>query len=244
MREAEKLVPQAGWLYLADQANFPYGEKTAEEVRRLTFKAVEFFRKKGCRLVVLACNTATTNAIIQARQRFPQLSFVGVEPVVKPLAKLTKTGHLAVLSTPATQQSRKLKQLIARHAADKTVYNLACPGLADWVEKGVTDGPQLERLLKKLLAPAIEDRKVDVVGSGCTHYSFIKQAILKTFPKKVKFIEPSRPVAQQVKRLAEKAGVDQNLKKTVFYTTANPQRFAKIASRLLKRRVVAKKVKL
>jgi len=245
--EAQELLPQEDFLYLADQKNFPYGEKTGKEIKKLALENVGFLLKKGCKLVVIACNTATIQAISLLRKKFPQTPFVGVVPVVKPASRETKTGHLAILSTTSTSKSRFFWQLMDQYASKRTVYNLTCPGLVELIEKGILEGEAVISKLKICLAPALEDPLVDIFASGCTHFPLIRESVLKVAGRKIRFITPDRPVARQVKNILEKRGLKVEKKKkgkVVFFTTADPRAFSKVATRLLGTKVVSKKVSL
>lgn len=241
----KKLLPQESFIYLADQKNCPYGEKTRERIKSLSYKNTQFLLDRGSKLIVIACNTATTAAIDFLRKKFPKVSFIGVVPVVKPAAEQSLTGHFVILSTQATQKSQYLKQLISKFTKNKVIYNLSCPGLAEIIEKGKAKGKKINNLLKKYLKSALKDAKVDILATGCTHYPFARGVIVSLFPQKIKFIEPSLAVAQQVKRiLKEKNIFSERRRSDKFFTTGLPCSFEKSFQRLIGFKIEAKKVKL
>jgi len=243
---AKKLLPDYHFIYLADQKNCPYGDREDKEIRRLTEKGCKFLVAEKCRLIVIACNTATVSSISYLRKRFKSTKFIGVVPVVKPAVKVSKTGHFVILSTQATSNSEYLKLLIKKYAGEKRVYNLCCSGLAELIESGNTKSEKITLLLKKCLALAIKDKKVDVVATGCTHYPFVKEQIKLVFTGNVRVIDASLPVARQIKRVAEKIGIEKGGKKTrdLFFTTQEKKVFSKNASQLLGLKIHANRVKL
>lgn len=234
-RAVRKLLPQESTVFLADSGHVPYGKKTPEELRDLTTRIVRFLRQQDVKLVVVACNTATVHAISHLRATFPEVPFVGVVPVVKTLARFTRAGTIAVLATPATAESAYLAGLIEEFAADKRVINIGCDGLEDLVEVGELRSPRLEELLERYLTP-VREGGADVVGLGCTHYPFLRARIKRFLGPNVRVYDPSRPVARRVRQLlAERDAFAENSAPSYrFYTTGDPQLFARVAQRLLR----------
>ena len=196
-------------VYLSDPEYFPYGNKTEEVIqKRLLFFAGQF-KLKGCRIVVIACNSATTNGITVLRKKFPEFVFVGIEPPVKPIAGITKTGKVAVIGSAATIASGRIKRLQGLFAHGVKFYNIACPGLAEYIEGFVNknikcsttfyNDKKAEGLIRKFLDKPIADG-VDVVGIACTHYPYLLPMMRKLYPK-VKFYDPADAVVLQVKRM-------------------------------------------
>lgn len=246
----QKLLPKENFIYLADQKNCPYGEKTKAEIRELSFKNTKFLLRKQCKIIVIACNTATAAAIDWLRKCFPKIPFIGVEPGVKPAGKLSKTGHIVILSTPMTQKSERLCSLIKKFSKGKKVYpapqkamtvnrwcgvyNSGCPGLADLIEEGEVKGERVSRLLKESLKSALKDSLVDVLVLGCTHYFFVKELILKLFPQKISLINPAEAVAKQVRRVLKEKNLlaDFKKQKDQFLTSGEVTAFNQVASKL------------
>jgi len=240
----KKLLPGENFVYLADQKNFPYGEKTNVEIKKIAFQASQFLANQGCKGIIIGCNTATVSAIKSLRQLFPRLFFAGVVPMVKPAVEKSRSGHFIILSTQATQQSDYLKELIDRFAQGKKVYNLACPGLVELIEKGPAEKRPLNNLLKLCLETALRDKKVDVLAAGCTHFPFVKEEIIRFLPPRINFLEPGSAVARQVKKvligkklLAEKKQTD------LFFTTGKASNLEKAVNQLLGFKTKAEKVK-
>ncbi|MGB2693825.1 MAG: glutamate racemase [Dehalococcoidia bacterium] len=239
-RATKKLLPQESLIFVADSGHVPYGAKSPEELHDLTARIVRFLVSHDVKMVVVACNTATVHAIAHLRETFPQIPFVGVVPVVKTLARHTRTGTIAVLSTPATSRSPYLAGLIDEFAPDMRVINVSCDGLEDLVEAGEL-GSRPDRiggLLERHLAP-VRSSDADVVGLGCTHYPFVRGRIKRFLGPDVRVYDPSRPVARRVRQLLEERDAfAANEQPTYrYYTTGDPEVFARVASKLLRQPV-------
>jgi glutamate racemase len=230
-----KLLPQESMVFLADSGHVPYGEKSTEELRDLTSRITRFLLSRDCKMIVVACNTATVHAIGYLREAFPDVPFVGVVPVVKTLSRHTRTGTIAVLSTPATSRSDYLAGLIQEFAPDKHVVNIGCDGLEDMVESGNVGTRATTALLERHLAP-VKSSDADVVGLGCTHYPFLRHRIKSLLGPGVRLYDPSRPVARRVRELLrERDEFASNPSPTFeFYTTGDLDVFRRVASRLLR----------
>jgi glutamate racemase len=237
-RATRKLLPQESLAFFADSGHVPYGEKTPDEIRDLTVRITRFLLDRQAKLVVVACNTATVHAIAHLRETFPETPFVGVVPVVKTLSRWTKNGTMAVLSTPATAGSPYLAGLIEEFAPDKRVINIGCDGLEDLVEAGELRTRKTAALLEQHLQP-VKDSGADVVGLGCTHYPFLRHRIKRMLGPKVRVFDPSRPVARRVRwMLADRDALATDSKpKHSFYTTGDPEVFARVAGTLLRQPV-------
>jgi glutamate racemase len=234
-RAIRKLLPQESLIFFADSGHVPYGEKTTPALQDLTARISRFLLDRDCKMIVVACNTATVHAIGHLRETFPDVPFVGVVPVVKTLARHTRTGTIAVLSTPATAGSPYLRDLISEFAPDKRVVNVGCDGLEDLVESGNVRTRQTTALLERHLAP-VQESDADVVGLGCTHYPFLRNRIKTLLGPGVRLYDPSRPVARRVRQLLrERDGFATNPDPTFeFYTTGDAELFAGVATKLLR----------
>jgi len=234
-RAVRKLLPQESLIFFADSGHVPYGEKSTRELEDLTSRIARFLISQDVKMIVVACNTATVHAIAHLRKRFPDIPFVGVVPVVKTLARQTKTGTIAVLSTPATSESPYLAGLISEFAPDKHVINVGCDGLENMVESGQVRTRQTTALLERHLAP-VRGSEADVVGLGCTHYPFLRHRIKRMLGHGVRVYDPSRPVARRVRQvLSAGDGLAQNAKPSYrFYTTGDTKLFGQVASKLLR----------
>lgn len=182
LRELRELRPNTRLRYVADAAYAPYGNKAPEEILARSFAVAEHLIEQGAGLIVIACNTATAHAIEALRTRWPNLSFVGTEPGIKPAVAATRCGRVGLLATPATAASARLQALIERHAGACQFFVQGCAGIVDHLEAGDLDGAELRQLVKRYCEP-LRAAGVDTVLLGCTHYPLIEplwQAALGT----------------------------------------------------------------
>lgn len=240
-REIRKLLPKENYIFIADQHNIPYGEKSKDQLIVITDHLVKYLKKQKVKLVVIACNTATCYVLEDLRKKYPSLNFVGTVPAVKPAAELSARKSIAVLSTPATSKSRYLSQLIDQYAPKVKVSNIGCYNLEDLIEKGLINSQKTKNLLKKYLDRA-SVQKPDYIVLGCTHYPFLKNTI-KRLSLGIKTIDSGKAIAKRVKDVLGKDGL--NLKdegSSVYLTTGRPTEFSRVASVLLKTGVEARKL--
>jgi len=233
MRELTQQLPHEDIIYFADTAHCPYGPRSLEEIRGLTQAIISFLLAQGCKIIVLACNTASAAALHHLRERF-ETPIVGMEPAVKPAAQETETRVVGVIATQATFQGELFASLIQRFASNVTVVEGICPGLVELVEAGKLDDPQTEEILRRCLEPMVEEG-IDALALGCTHYPFLTPFIKKIVGPKVKIIDPSPAVARQTKRILEQEGLLNpacHRGSYTFYTTGNPETFAALQKRL------------
>ena len=232
-QEIASFLPGESLIYFADQAYFPYGEKSNREIKARAEKICQFLIKKNVKLIVIACNTATVSAIDFLRKKF-SLSFIGSEPAIKPATQITKTGVIGVLATRKTVKSRRQKNLIDSLAWGKEVISLDCSELTPLIEKGEIDSPKTLEVLRKYLLP-LKRKKIDVLVLACTHYPFLKKQIQNIIGLEVKIIDSGKAIAKQVKRVLEENNLssDQRKAKKQFFTTGDPKEFQIIANKFL-----------
>lgn len=204
-------MPKQATIYLADHEFFPYGNKSAKIINERLVKIVDWFVAKKCQLVVIACNTITAAAIDKLRDRF-SIPFIGTEPAVK-------LGGL-VLATETTVASQRFQALIKKHPVDY----LACPGLAQVIERGES----IESFLPQL------PKNIDTVVLGCTHYILVKDKIQKFYGLGVKIIEPSEAIAKQTEKILLKTSFGNR----EFFTTGDSDKASARASFLLKQGII------
>ncbi|MCB0764871.1 MAG: glutamate racemase [Flavobacteriales bacterium] len=205
-KEIRQALPSERLLYLADLAHMPYGPRTLEEVRRFSFGIAGALLTAGCKLIVVACNTASGAALHQLRERWPEVPFVGMEPAVKPAAEQTRNGVVGVIATKATFQSEVYASVVERFGKEVEVLHQACPGLVQRIEAGETNSAGTERMLRGWLEPMM-DRNIDVLVLGCTHYPFVRPLIERIVGPAVRVIDPAPAVARQVARILERDGL-------------------------------------
>lgn len=196
-KEIKKLLPKVKIAYLADTKNFPYGTKKISVLHQILEENIEKMRQKGAQIIVLACNSATVSSVNYLRQKF-DLPIVGVVPALKPAAEMTKTKKIAIFATPITSKSRATDKLIKNYCQDIEVYKIVFSHLANEIEKGETQKVTLE---VAAVWQKYQDKNIDVIVLGCTHYTLIKKDIGKIVGSKVKVIDSNQAVAKQVKRI-------------------------------------------
>jgi glutamate racemase len=230
VREIRKRLPQESIIFLGDQANVPYGQRTLEQVRLFSESITRFLLDYGAKIIVVACNTASAAALMHLRQKFPEIHFVGMEPAVKPAAELTQTRVVGVLATPATFQGALYASVIERFAQGVTVLQHTCPGLVKQIEAGFLDTGETRQILNDALQPMIA-QGIDTVVLGCTHYPFVIPLIQEIVGPEVRVIDPAPAVARQVERvLATQNTLNRNTQPGVitYFTTGNPENLKKL----------------
>ena len=205
LRHLRRLMPGERYLYFGDSANAPYGTKTKEEVRALTFAAAEKLMAKGIKTLVVACNTATSAAINELRNAYPELIVIGIEPALKLAADRFPGGNLCVMATPMTLREEKFAALMHRYDCSCTVHKLPAPGLVELVEAGKADSQEAEELLRALFAPCRD--RLDAVVLGCTHYPFAAKAISRVLGDGVVLLDGGDGTARETRRRLMKAGL-------------------------------------
>lgn len=242
--ELKKLLPKEKFLFFADQLYIPYGEKTKKELIDLAYRIVDFFiNENNTKMIVIACNTSTCYSIDALRKKY-SLPIVGTVPAVKKASEKTKSGSIAVISTPATSKSEVLKKLIKNNCKGIEVFNIGCKNLENAVEAGEIDDARVHGLLKKYLKK-IKNSKVDYLVLGCTHYPFLKKSIRKYVNSKIKLIDGGLAIAKRVKFLLKTHSLESGIKGgTSYFTTGNSAKFERVAGQLLNEKVKSRTVKI
>ena len=199
--EAMRKLPAPDYLYLADEAHVPYGTKSTEEIRALALEAVSCLERLGAEAVVVACNTASSAAIHDLRERF-SFPVIGMEPAVKPAVEQAKTREgerVLVLATPFTIHGKPLRDLITRLDAEAMVDLMPMPRLVEFAEQGVFEGEAVDAYLKETLGD-VRDTPDKRVVLGCTHFNYFLPALTRFFPEGTVFTDGR---AGTVKHLAQ-----------------------------------------
>ena len=222
-----QLLPNEKTIYLADSKNAPYGQKSKAEILALSMKNVEFLLKMDCKLIVVACNTATTNAIQELRAKY-DVPFIGIEPAIKPAVTNSKTQTIGILATQGTLNSELFNKNIEKYQDTKIVEQVG-HGLVELIESGNTHSPEMTQLLRSYLTPMIE-ADIDYLVLGCSHYPYLIPQIKKILPHNVHIIDSGEAVAKQTQNiLREKVGFSSNEKsESIFYTNSNPKVISEI----------------
>ena len=201
LAEVRRLLPGEDILYYADTAWFPYGPRRPDEIRTRSEAVTRELLARGAKLVVVACNTATSAAIEHLRATF-DVPFVGMEPALKPAAERTQSGAVTLLVTPGTARGEKLAALIDRHGRNVAVQVIEAPGLAEAVEAGALDDPATLAMVRRY-SGEVRASGADVLALGCTHYAFLRAAFERELGENIAVIEPSEAVARRVAAVLE-----------------------------------------
>ncbi|MCK5813749.1 MAG: glutamate racemase [Cocleimonas sp.] len=199
LREIHQLLPSENLIYIADSKHAPYGDRSAQHVQHRCQQIANFLLKKKIKTLVVACNTATAEAVDLLRKQLT-IPVVGLEPAIKSGVKMSKTGVIGVLATQRTIESKRLTSLVIRHAPHTKVLAQPCPGLMEKVEANHLDCYDTRQLIKQYTVPLLEQH-VDTIILGCTHYPFLNNTIQTIVGRDIKLIETGKPVARQLQRI-------------------------------------------
>lgn len=235
LRHVQALLPQENLIYVADQANVPYGPRPAAEVQGFSRGITRFLLAQGAKLIIVACNTASAAALTDLRQTFPYIPFVGMEPAVKMGAATTRSGKVGVMATAGTFESQRYASLMHRFAQDVQLYQNPCRGLVELIEAGQTEGSATAALLQEVLAPMLA-AGIDTLILGCTHYPFVLPLLQTVVGPDVTIIDPAPAVARQAKRVLQSDNTLQpagGSGAVQAYTTGDAGTFATLTQQLL-----------
>ena len=194
-KEIHKQLPHEATVYLADSANAPYGNKTKEKILSLCIKNTEYLISLGCKIIIIACNTATTNAITYLRNHY-QIAFIGIEPAIKPAALMSKTNSIGILATKGTLSSKLFHETSKALALDITITEVVGEGLVTLIENGDMSMAQTTNLLKKYVEPMLA-ANIDCLVLGCSHYPYLIEQLKKLLPSNIQIIDSGQAVAKQ-----------------------------------------------
>ena len=200
------LCPHESTIYIADSKNCPYGNKPAAEIVKLAESNTRRLLRRGCKMVVVACNTATAAAIDFLRERHPEVPFIGIEPAVKPAALRSKTGVVGVLATAGTFGGRLYNETKAKFAKDVTVIATVADEFVELVERKEISGAAAERVVRARIEPLLK-AGCDKIVLGCTHFPHLKPLIEKICDGRAEAIDPSDAVARQARRVLSARGL-------------------------------------
>lgn len=218
LEELEKVLPNEDFYYYGDSINNPYGEKSDQELLEITSHIVDALKEKGAKIIVIACNTATTRVMKKLREKYPEMIFVGTVPAIK-VACDHDSKNTLVMATEATTHSLRTAELIRDNKRkDQNIYLVSCPGLANAIE--TKNEEKIKNILQETFLP-YKDKNIDTIVLGCTHYPFIKKEILEEMPG-VKLVDGSHGVSMETKRqLTENNLLDERVheRKIIIYNS-------------------------
>ena len=217
-----QLLPNEKTIYLADSKNAPYGQKSKQEIIALSMKNTDFLLEMNCKLIVVACNTATTNAIQELRAKY-DVPIIGIEPAIKPAVTHSKTQIIGILATQGTLNSELFNKTTEKYQDTKIIEQVG-HGLVQLIENGDIDSPEMTELLHSYLTPMIE-ANIDYLVLGCSHYPYLIPQIKKILPDNIQIIDSGEAVAKQTRNiLRDKVGFSSaENSEPIFYTNTNPK---------------------
>ncbi len=198
-------LPNERYIYYADTLNVPYGNRESDDIESLTLKAVEWLHKQGCKLIVIACNSASAYALDTARRSYPNMPIVGLVPALKPAILASNSGHVAVLATKATLNGRLLNDVITNFANPNgtVVTKYFDPQLVPWVEAGMPLQDETAQRLRQQIQ-VFANEGIDHLVLGCTHYPFFKSFLLDEIAQQqlaIQVVDSGQAIAERVKQL-------------------------------------------
>lgn len=233
-KEIHQLLPNENTIYLADSKNAPYGLRPKDEIIHLSEKNTEYLLNKNCKIIVVACNTATTNAIKNLRAKY-DVPFIGIEPAIKPAALHSQTQKIGILATKGTLSSELFYKNVEKYQDIQVIEQIGF-GLVELIETGRINSPEMHKLLLQYLEPMVE-QNIDYLVLGCSHYPYLIPQIEKIIPKNIKIIDSGEAVARQTKNiLSEKVGFRKSTDLSIqkFYTNDKPDVLASIIGDIYK----------
>jgi glutamate racemase len=241
LRALQQRLPNEFFLYLGDTARLPYGTKSDETIIRYAIQASKFLIQRGIKLLVVACNTATTIALPSLQQNFADVPIIGVvEPGAKTACQVTRNGYIAVIATEATVKAEGYKIAIKKICPNARVLTKSCSLFVALAEEGWIDGPVTEAIAKQYLDPLINtkpDEKPDTLVLGCTHFPILIHTIKKVIGDQISIVDSAASTAEIVFNLLQEKALQASSKqqhsKNKFMVTDAPERFARIAKHFL-----------
>lgn len=220
-KEINHLLPNEKTIYLADSKNAPYGQKSKDEIIALSIKNTEILLKMGCKLIVVACNTATTNAIKELRNKY-DIPFIGIEPAIKPAATNSKTQTIGILATQGTLSSELFYTTAQKFQGTKIIEQVG-HGLVQLIENGAINSSEMKELLLSYLTPMIA-ANIDYLVLGCSHYPYLIPQIRAILPDNIQIIDSGEAVAKQTKNLLKDSigFTSEKFNEPIFYTNTDP----------------------
>lgn len=237
LSELKKLLPHESFIYVADVAFAPYGKRTITELQTRTEKISQFLLTQHVKLIVVACNTASTSSIKNLRKKI-HIPVIGVVPVIKSLALASKTKRVVVFATPLTIKSIYMDLLISKFGEGLTVYKAGDTLLESIIEKGDVNNPVIYKTLRKHFLP-LKKAGVDAIAMGSTHFTFLRKQIQEVVGENVTIFDSGGAIARQVKRILESENLS-SLKKTgedIYYTTGEALSLDSVVEKLTEKKI-------
>ncbi|MBS0290756.1 MAG: glutamate racemase [Proteobacteria bacterium] len=236
LRKLQHALPHEHFVYFADTANLPYGEKTPEQIISYARQTISWMQNvKGTKLVVAACHTSSATAIDIVSGEF-NIPIVGtIYPMVESLLAHYQNRCVGIIATPTSVQSRMHENILKNAGFQGEIYSISCPKFVPIIESGRISGPELTRCAREYL-DIFNHKKMDALIYGCTHYPWISETIQQIVPSEVDFLDPAEHIASKVSQELYKhkmLNTSWDKTSTQFFTSSNPERFASQINLLL-----------
>jgi glutamate racemase len=235
LREVRRLLPNESIIYFADQGHLPYGPRPRDEIRTFVENITRFLLERDCKMLVIACNSASAAALHYLRGIFPTLPIVGMEPAIKPAAMNNKTGVIGVITTKATFQGELFRSVIDRFAKGVRVETQVCPDLVTLVEQGAPDTPGAQAIVAGYLEP-LKAAQIDQLVLGCTHFPFLEKQITNYLGPEVTIVDPAPAVARQTARILKTRDLINMSGRSgtvSYFTSGDPANMSALVEKLL-----------
>lgn len=236
LKESIKLMPNEDYIYFGDSKNAPYGVKKLDDVKELTYLAVEYLIGKGAKALVIACNTATSAAVAALRITYPDIPIVGIEPAIKPAVKLNREGAIIIMATPMTLSLKKFNNLVDKYKKDTKIIPMPCAGLVEYIENGDINGLEVKKYLEGKFRQYNKE-KIAALVLGCTHYPFVSDTLKEIVGMDVPIIDGGMGTAKEIRRRiieADLISTSKEIGQVEIYNSMECERMIEISNRLLR----------
>lgn len=234
VREIEKLLPHESIVYFGDIARLPYGSKSKETITEFSHQIMRFLQQQNVKAVIVACGTASSNALEELQKSY-DLPIMGVvEPGARAAARATRSGRIGITGTEATIRSGAFERLLKKENSQIQVFNQACPLFVPLVEEGWFEDDVTRQVVRRYLA-SLKENRVDTVVLGCTHYPLLKKLVQQEMGEEVTLINPSRAVVEEMKAYLEEYGLENGASQGAyeFYGSDSTEKFSEFGRRVL-----------
>lgn len=252
-KEIKKALPDYSYIYLGDNLRSPYGGRSQEAIFEFTKQAVDFLFKQGCQLVILACNTASSEALRKLQQEwlpkaYPDRRILGVIcPLAEEAAKVSRFGRIGVVGTKATVSSNAYQRELNHQNPQLKIFQNACPLLVPLIEEGWLDKTETRMILKKYLR-SLKAAQIDTLILGCTHYPLLMKEFQRIAGKRIKVLDGPKIVAEKLADyLKRHPEIESKLKKdgqVRYLTTDSAEKFELLGSRFFGSQIRSEKIEL
>lgn len=238
IQEMLEQLPRESFIYYADTAHVPYGPRDPRELKGFAHNITRFLVEKGCKMIVVACNTSTSLAFEELKERFPVPVIGVIEPGVDKALESTANGKIGIIATLATVNSRAFQRMIKGKNPHAEAFAVPCPRLVPLIEEGRFEGEEVERAVNGYLQE-MKDQGIDSLVLGCTHYPFLLPVIKRAVGPEVKIINPAKETVSRARQALEAKGLINEgvIPEYTFYTSGDPEKFRMLAGILLGREI-------